>query len=502
MFYITSSRPYTNSTPHLGTAMDAVYADCFNRFFKRISDNATFFSMGTDEHSFKISDKATELNLSPKQFVDLKYQEFAEVYSQLDIQSDNFIQSSDPKHHWLANLVWEVLKSKDLIYKKEYHGLYCKGCEDFYAPSQLINGCCPIHTNLEIQKVSESNYFFRLSSFKQDLLNYLEQVVVSDQSVLTEMRNFAQDLQDISISRDRKRLSVDWGIPVWSDESQLMYVWFEALLTYLTPLIDDELYDRWHVEKDNQKVIEAAVWDQLNDKLPQDLHVIGRDNSKFHLIIYPAILFGLELPPISACLIHGMITDSQGRKFAKSLGNGVELSDFLEKVGKEGLRFFILHDCNSVGDTSFDWSRVIASFNANLADNLGNLVVRVTNLIEKNLDGELPENAEDLEKIVDLSNVYGHLRNLNPNLAFQELLAQATQINQYLEETRPWTLAKDKTSNLEQIQEILGKSATSLREIAIALTIFLPESGQNILDCLNREKIIKAPILFPKIEEN
>ena len=483
----------------MGTAIDAIYGDCFNRFFGRMNDGNTYFSMGTDEHSFKIADKAKDLNTTPKEFVDKKYNEFKDFYDSVDILADNFIQSSDPKHYWLANIVWETLKNKNLIYKKTYHGLYCKGCEDFYAPSQLIDGKCPIHPNLEIQEVDEENYFFKLTAYKEEILAYLEEVNVPDKSVITEMKNFAKDLQDISISRDRGRLSIDWGVPVNSDSKHIMYVWFEALLTYLTPLVSDEFKQEWE-ENINKEEVEQKIWSELSHKLPQDLQIIGRDNSKFHLIIYPAILTALNLPKINNLIIHGMITDSQGRKFAKSLGNGFELEDFISKFGTEGVRFFVLHDVNPVGDTAFDWERAVNSYNTNLADNLGNLTVRITNLIQKNLDGYTDFDLVDYQELVDLNSVYQSLQNLNPQKAMQELFNQCTKINQYLEETRPWELAKNLEENKKEIDKILNLSGKSLLEISKVLAIFMPDTGEKVYNYLNAEKVVKSPILFNKVE--
>lgn len=506
MFYITTSRPYTNSNPHLGTMIDAIYGDTYSRFFKRVGEGLTYFSMGTDEHSFKIVDKAKELSTTPKEFVDKKYKEFKSAFENLDILSDNFIQSSEPKHHWLANLVWEKLKAKGLIYKKNYHGLYCTGCEDFYSESQLIDGHCPIHSNLQIQKVDEENYFYKLSSFKEQILDYLGKVKVPDKSVILEMQNFTEKLEDISISRDRSRLSMDWGIPVWSDPKSLMYVWFEALLTYLTPLLDDDLYEQWQEgDNDIKAQIEGEVWETLKEKLPQNLQIIGRDNSKFHLIIYSAILFGLDLPAIETVIIHGMINDHLGRKFAKSLGNGVELVDFLAKVGKEGVRFFILHDVNSVGDTNFHWGRAIESHNSNLADNLGNLLIRITNLIDKNLDGKIDLLETNIDQdLVNLSEVYTSLKAFNSQTALQKIFSQTAKINQYLEETKPWQLVKDfeNGESRNKFVEILTKSALALLKIAEALSIFLPETGSQIAESLTAEKITKAKVLFPKLELN
>jgi methionyl-tRNA synthetase len=499
MYLITTSRPYTNARPHMGTAIDAIWADCFNRFFGRLHDGNTYFSMGTDEHSFKIADKAKELGISPKEFVDEKYTEFKNFYDALDIVADDFCQSSDLKHYWLANLAWDKLVSKNLIYKKTYQGLYCKGCEDFYAPSQLIDGRCPIHTNLEIQKVDEENYFFRLSAFKDEIMEYLETVVVPDRSVIVEMKNFAKDLEDISISRDRSRLSIDWGIPVNSDPKHVMYVWFEALLTYLTPLVDPDLWKEWQAASD-KSIVEEKVWSQLSLRLPQNLQIIGRDNAKFHLIIYPAILAGLQLPKIEKCLIHGMITDSLGRKFAKSLGNGFEIDEYISKFGTEGVRFYVLHDVNSVGDTSFDWQRAVDSYNSNLADNLGNLVVRVTNLVEKNLNGFVDLDDVNVEDLIDLNGVYKALQNLDAQQSMQLLFLQCTKINQYLEENRPWELAKDQAKNGAKIKQILCLCTKSLLEISKALAIFLPATGEKVYELLNADRIEKSPILFPKIE--
>jgi methionyl-tRNA synthetase len=391
MYYITTSRPYTNASPHLGTAIDAVYGDVFARFWRRLLDGSVYYCTGTDEHSFKIADKAQELGISPKEYVNQKYQEFAKFYESLNISSDQFFQNSTPKHHYFSNLVWEKLSKKDLIYKKAYQGLYCKGCEDFYSESQLEDGVCPVHTNIPIQKIEEENYFFRLSQFKFWLKEEFlpNQIQVPDKTVIHEMQNFVDELKDISISRDRSRLVVDWAVPVYQDPKHLMYVWFEALLTYLTPIIDDDLIRDFETAKQNQE----QIFQQLKNFLPQDLMIIGRDNSKFHLVILPSILKALDLPTPKACLIHGMITDELGRKFSKSLGNGVDLELIKKNFGTEGVRYFILKELNSIGDTAFNWDRLLESFNANLGNNLGNLLVRLTNLIEKKLDGYL-----DLDK--------------------------------------------------------------------------------------------------------
>ena len=529
MYYITTSRPYSNATPHLGTAMDAIYGDLFARFQRMLTDGHVLYSMGFDDHSFKIADKALELSMNPKTFVDEKKDAFLKTYDQLNVSYNNITQSSTAKHHWVANLVWHELSKKGYIYSKSYDGLYCKGCEDFYSPSQLTENHCPVHPYLDIQKIEETNYFLKLSHFKQDILQYLGEVNVPDKSVITEMKNFAEDLQDISISRDRSRLSIDWGIPIWSDPTQVMYVWFEALITYLTPLVNDDLFidflnlhannsetddlENFTVEKlyqiyvSNQFSLQeerlaVQVFTVLRNKLPQDLQIIGRDNAKFHLIIWPAILFGLDLPQIKNCLVHGMITDSLGRKFSKSLGNGVELNEIIEKMGPESVRFFILNDCNSVGDSPFSFERMQASYNSHLANNLGNCLMRITTLVEKFLDGYLDldsfQNKNQID--IDSNQVFAYLQRYSPEKASQELFFQLSKINVYLEETKPWSLGKDPVKNLLSIKEILTASAWNLRNLAEVLSIFLPETAAYIIESLNAPVIVKAKVLFEKIE--
>lgn len=498
MHYITTSRPYTNATPHLGTAIDAVYADSFTRFARDTfapdnQPNEVVFSMGTDEHSFKIADKAMELNTSPKQFVDQKYIEFKNIYDKLDINYDSFDQNSTSKHHFIANIVWDKLVARDLIYSKTYSGTYCTGCEDFKSESQLENGKCPIHPNLKIQNVAELNYFFRLSSFKSQIQDFLLQVNIPDQSVILEMQNFVVNLEDISISRDRSRLSVDWGIPVQKDPSHVMYVWFEALLTYLSALVSDELFSSQDTEK---------MWSHIQTSLPQDLMVIGRDNSKFHLVILPALLMGLDLPTPQSALIHGMINDNLGRKFAKSLGNGVELTEFIEKMGVEGVRFFVLHDCNPIGDTNFEWNRVIESYNANLANNLGNLVSRVSNLVEKfhpKLQLSSINNQETLVDSVFLGQFQSQMNNLNTREALRLIFEELTTINQYLEQTKPWSLAKNMEENQVEVQLILERCVVSIMEINSKLIYFLPVTSGLITEIFSRNTIAKSQPLFERI---
>jgi methionyl-tRNA synthetase len=502
MFYITTSKPYANAEFHLGHAMDMIYADCLKRFFSRTDNNSiTMWDCGTDENGLKIQETAQAAGIETQLFVDQKHASYLKLISDLELIPDIVDRSTASHHKQFANLAWQKLESKNLIYKKDYHGLYCKGCEDFYAQSQLTEDSkCPIHPHLDIQEVNESNFFFKLSQFKDPLLEYLEGTIVPDKKIINEMKNIVAQLKDISISRPKER--VQWGVNVDSDPTQVMYVWFEALLTYLSSLPDLDLYARLLVteDQDDKNKIIAAIWNTINEKMPVDLQIIGVDNSKFHLIIWPALLMALGLSTPQRSLIHGMITDAQGRKFAKSLGNGILLKDFVEQFGVEGVKFFVLHDCNSVGDTAYSLERFVDSYNANLANNLGNLMMRVTTLVEKHLNGMIDEDMVDRSITFEAGPIYDKLGELRPEQAFQLLFEPLTALNQYLESNKPWTLAKDMEVNRDQVTTILSTCVYNINKINEVLSIFLPGTSELIHQALNGNLIVKAPVLFQKID--
>lgn len=517
MIYITSSRPYTNSDPHLGTIIDPIYADVYKRFFTITGENV-YFSMGTDEHSFKIVDKAVELGVTPKEYVDKYYEIYKKTFQDLNISSDIFMQSSDKKHHVVANIIWNRLFAKGLIYKKSYDGLYCKGCEDFYAPSQLVNNRCPIHFNMEIQKVSEENYFFKLSTLKDKIIDYLKTVKLNDNIYRTEMINFCNDLHDISISRDKSRLSVDWGVTVDNDTSQVMYIWFEALMTYITPVIDDELIETYlEGDEDVKKVTLSEIFTQINEKFPQAIQTIGADNTKFHIVIWAGMLIGLDLPPIKSLIIHGMVCDKDGRKFAKSLGNGYDYKKFYELMGDIGVRFFVLFYCNSTGDVNFNLESIVDQYNSNLGNNLGNVILRIATLSEKYFDGDIDFdefNIKDNQDYIDLvskydadieideSKIYAFLIDLKPEYALRELFSQIGQVNGFLEKTKPWTLAKniDDEKIKEEIRLILCYCLYKLKIMTRILAIFLPKASELVMNVLDSFPLKKVDPIFKKIE--
>lgn len=496
MNYITTSRPYANSRPHLGTMMDQIYGDFYNRYYKKFQNNSGFFSAGTDEHGLKMYRSAVEKNLTPQDYVDQRLTEFKSIFKTLEVEPDIFGRTANDKHKWLSNYIWKILDANGHLKKNNYEGLYCVGCEDFYAENQLINGKCPIHQHLEIEKVSEVNYFLDFTKLKNHILEYLNIVKINDTSIIEEMKNILKDLDKISISRPISR--IPWGVKVQTDETQVMYVWFEALISYISCLISDEDFERLNLitDEESKKQVEAEIFDSLTKFLPAKLMIMGRDNSKFHLIIWPAILFGIGLKPPTSALIHGMILDSEGRKFAKSLGNGVMPEDIIEKIGVDGLRFFILKYCNSTGDTSFNFERLIEQYNSYLADNFGNLLMRITTLCEKYLE-QADYSREATEIFVSTSKIEEYINNLAPEKAFESFFEESAKINAYLESKKPWSLSK---TDLTSAKLILLNTLQNIKLISEYVEIFLPSTGNKITELLSRKVIVKSEILFNKFQ--
>jgi methionyl-tRNA synthetase len=404
MFLITTPIPYTNSEPHLGHLMEGVFNDSLARFYRRLRSDV-ILTMGLDQHGLKIYEKAIEMGQTPEVFVTEQGKKFTQLWDRFQVKYDSFVETASPEHKVVSQIVWKTLSKQDLIYKKSYTGLYCKGCEDFYAPSQLVDHKCPIH-GTEPVEMSEENYFFRLSSKSDVVKEHLLKAEIRPEHTRKEWLNFiSEDLQDISISREKSRLP--WGVAIPEDDSQVMYVWFEALINYLTAVVNLETIDRWVELPQFRDETEIEILAEIKEALPIDILYASKEIAKFHLIIFPAILSGLgfELPKTS--LAHGLINDASGKKFSKSLNNGVYPQQLVDKIGVDGVRFVLLHEINLFGDTDFDWKRILEAYNSHLADNIGNLLMRVTTLVEKLLDGQIELSSEvELEDgVADFDNL-------------------------------------------------------------------------------------------------
>jgi methionyl-tRNA synthetase len=475
-FYITTSIPYVNGEPHLGHAMEFAVSDVIARYMRK-QGNSVLFSTGTDEHGGKIAEKAQELNLTPQQLSDQMSQKFVELLKSLNVSNDRFIRTTNPDHEKRAQIIWEKLAP--YIYKGEYEGWYCTGDEEYFS-EQVVKankGICPEH-NRPYEKLKEENYFFKLSEFNEKIkeainTDALQIVPLSRKNEILSVMN--EGLEDISISRPKEKIS--WGIPVPKDETQIMYVWFEALLNYITVLGYPE-------NEDFQK-----YW-------PANIQIIGKGILRFHAAIWPGILLALGLPLQKLLYVHGYITIG-GSKMSKSLGNSVSPNEVIQKYGADTFRYFFLRHIPSYDDGDFTWERLDAAYNNELADQLGNAVSRTAAMISKyqnGIIGDIPGPQHDTGPYEQA------LEKCRFDRALDEVWEQVKGLNQYIEETKPWQIAKDKDE--EHLREVLAGMAANLLEIAELLEPFMPETAAKIKDVFGSGILKPLPSsLFPKEEK-
>jgi methionyl-tRNA synthetase len=474
-YYITTSIPYVNGEPHLGHAMEFIMADVLARRARRSGDNV-ILSIGTDEHGGKIAEKAEELGLKPKEFTDKMSQNFVDLAEQLNISNDRFIRTTDPGHEDRAKLIWKALK-KD-IYKDTYTGWYCTGDEAFFTETEVKEnkGICPNH-NRAYEKIEEENYFFKLSNYTKQIKEAIDS---GEFLILPETKRneilwvINEGLEDISISRPKEKIK--WGIPVPGDAHQVMYVWFEALMNYITVL--------GYPENDDFK----KFW-------PANVQVIGKDILRFHAAIWPAILLGLGLELPKTLYVHGFI-NINGKKMSKSLDNYLAPSEIINKYGIDPFRYFFLRHIPSYNDGDFTWEAFEKAYNNELANELGNAVQRTAAMIQKyqkGIIGDIPPSQHDIAQYEEAFKVCRFDR------ALDEVWEQVRGLNQYIEEEKPWQIAKE--DDEDHLREVLAYQASNLLEIAELLEPFMPETAAKI-EAVFSEGIIR-PIegtLFPKQE--
>jgi methionyl-tRNA synthetase len=474
-FYVTTSIPYINGEPHLGHAMEFVIADVLARY-ARSQKATTVYATGTDEHGTKVAEKAAELKLSPKELADKNVLKFQELLQLLNISNDRFIRTTDKGHEQRSQLIWKNL-SKD-IYKGTYTGWYCSGCEEFVTETTAKDngGSCPIH-NKPYQKLEEENYFFKLSKYSQKILEAIEGGTFT---IMPETRRneivslLKKGLEDISVSRPKDKIS--WGIPVPGDSHQVIYVWFEALMNYITVLGYPEHEDLKH------------YW-------PANYQVIGKDITRFHAAIWPGMLLALGMPLAKNLYVHGFVT-LNGQKMSKSTGNVVDPKEIIERYGVDAFRYYFLRKVPSYGDGDFTWEQFETAYNNELGNELGNAVQRTIVMINKyqnGLIGDIPS-AEH-----DVAAYHEAVQTCRFDRALDLVWDQVRGLNQYIEETKPWNIAKQ--NDEEHLQEILAYMVSCLLEIAELLQPFLPNTA-NAIQNIFSEGMIQTPenVLFPKIE--
>lgn len=469
--YVTTSIPYVNASPHIGHALEFIQADTIVRFNRNLGKETAFLS-GGDENALKNVQAAEDAGLDVQSFVDRNTELFRKLSEKLNVHFDYFQKGSDKVHHYASSQkLWELCQKAGDIYKKSYKGLYCIGCETFYSPEEIDqNGECFHHSGKKLQEVEEENYFFRLSRYKDSLI----QIIKSDEyeiipnSKRNEMLSFIEGgLQDISISRSNERAK-NWGVPVPGDENQRIYVWFDALNIYQSGIgfgWDNKLYNKW--------------W-------PADIHVVGKDITKFHAVYWPAFLLSANLKLPKKLFVHGFLT-LNGQKMSKTLGNVIDPFDLVEKFGVDPLRYYFLREIPSWGDGDFSITRFRDLYNGELANGLGNLVARVARLASDTKLNLPPKKNFTFKKTVS-----ENLKNFRFDLAIMGLWEEVSALDKKINEEKPWELEG------AELKKVISPIAQEIREIAFNLSPFLPETSEKIMGQFTGKISAQKP-LFPRI---
>jgi len=474
-YYVTTSIPYVNGEPHIGFAMELLQADVLARYARQQGSNA-IFSTGTDEHGGKIAEKAAELKLTPQQLTDQMSQKFRDLATLLNASNDRFVRTTDKPHEQRAQLIWKAL-AKD-IYKGKYTGWYCTGDEAFFTETEVKanNGVCPNH-NRPYEKIEEENYFFPLSKYTKPVQEAIEsgRLEIVPETRRNEILSVIKSgLDDISVSRPKDKIS--WGIPVPGDKTQVMYVWFEALMNYLT-------------------VVGYPEHDDFKNFWPPDVQIVGKDIIRFHAAIWPAMLLGLGVELPKKLYVHGFIT-VEGKKMSKSLGNVIAPKDIVQKYGVDAFRYYFLRHIPSYGDGDFKQEAFNNAYNNELANELGNAVQRTAAMLLKyqnGLIGDTPDPEHDTRQYHEA------LARCQFDRALDEVWEQVRGLNQYIDVEKPWVIAKE--GDEDHLREVLAYQVSCLLEIADLLQPFLPDTAAKIHNMFI-EGIVR-PVegtLFPRLD--
>jgi len=472
-FYITTTIPYVNAEPHIGFALELVQSDAVARY-KRLIGKDVFFSTGTDEHGQKIWEASQKENKDVQDYVDFYSQKFLDLKDLLNLSHDNFIRTTSSLHTKAAQEFWHLCDKKGDIYKKKYKGLYCIGCEKFLTEKDLVDGKCPIHPNLKPEIVEEENYFFRLSNYREQLLKYLE----SEKSIIPEWRraeaiDFVQNaMEDFSISRDKGRFF--WGIPIPGDDTQVMYVWFDALVNYISSLgwpDSKEKFDKFWLKGEK-------------------IQTAGKDMVKFQSVMWQGMLMSAGLPTTDTIIYHGFITGEGGIKMSKSLGNVINPSEIVKEYGTDALRYFLLREISPFEDSPFTMERFKDAYNANLANGLGNLVSRILTLSEKYLDKcpEIPEHSipQEFKDYLDKFEI-----NKAVNFTWNEI----AELDKFIQATEPFKVIK---TDEKKGKELISDMALRLYTIARMLNPIMPETSVLLKKLIKENKKPEKPLFLRK----
>jgi methionyl-tRNA synthetase len=467
-FFITTPIYYVNDKPHIGHAYTTVAADILTRWHKQKGDEV-FFLTGTDEHGAKVAESAKAANKSPQLFCDENSELFKKAFDNLNLSYDYFIRTTDKRHQESVAKFMQKLYEQGDIYEGTYEGLYCTGCENFLTEKELVDDKCPDHLK-EPEKISEKNYFFKLTKYLSQVQEMIEkdeiEILPNDKKKET-LGLFKQGLEDFSVSRE----NVEWGIPLPFDESQVTYVWVEALQNYISAIgygDDKKEFKKW--------------WQN-------PLHIMAKDILKFHCIYWPALLLAAGEEPPKKMFLHGFFSIN-GQKMSKSLGNVIDPNDLVEKYGTDATRYLLISQFPFGQDGDIKEEKFDEQFNSDLANGLGNIVSRVANLIEKTSGKINPKGSDEI-----FNRITNDIESLDFHKAIKTIFSTIHDLDGELQKVKPWEMSEDSKERIE----LLEKIASELLSVSIAIKPFMPETAEEIKTRFSSKEIKKGKPLFPRI---
>ena len=472
-FYVTTPIYYVNAAPHLGHAYTTIAADVLARHHRQRGDDV-FFLTGTDEHGEPVALAAEREGVTPQELADRNAERFKALAPRLDVTNDFFIRTTDPDHQRRVQEILERVRANGYVELGTYEGWYCPRCADFKSEAEVVDGNrCPIH-HIELTRESEENYFFKLSAFQERLERlYADQpeLVVPRHRYNEALSFIRSGLQDVSLTRR----SMTWGIPVPWDEGHVFYVWFDALLNYVTALAY------------------ARPGEDLTERFwPADLHLIAKDILKFHCVFWPALLMAADLPLPRRLFVHGYLL-LDGEKMSKSLGNVLDPFAIAEQFGTDALRYYLLRDVAFGGDGTVSTAAFEQRYESELANELGNLASRTTAMVVRYRDGEVPGVEPALQADFDglAEDVAARLDAVDLTGALDAIWLRVRRLNRYVEETTPWALAKD-PARAAELDEALATLVEGVRVVAVLLHPWLPTSTRTLLEALGTDDVSLA----------